>query len=221
MFPEGYVLMNNLSLKQYKAIDLAMLAVILAVFETITSLAASKWFPLQLFSLSPTITVVCIVMMRWGGWAAIHAVVGGKIEHQLAAVQRVLGIDQLHLQVVRGNALGECMFYGAGAGKRPTASAVVADMIDCAKHRDARMYLNWDAPEPGHFTGPDDLISRWYVRTGASLAAVGGACGNVRLINRESDPPDEYAFLSAPMSGHALRNCSRGMDIRSAFRVLD
>ncbi|MBP1562449.1 MAG: hypothetical protein J6C38_01880 [Oscillospiraceae bacterium] len=69
--------MNNLSLKQYKAIDLALLAVILAVFEAITSLAASKWFPLQLFSLSPTIMVVCIVMMRWGGWAAIHAVVGG------------------------------------------------------------------------------------------------------------------------------------------------
>lgn len=69
--------MNNLSLKQYKAIDLALLAVILAVFEAITSLAASKWFPLQLFSLSPTIAVVCIVMMRWGGWAAIHAVVGG------------------------------------------------------------------------------------------------------------------------------------------------
>ena len=39
------------------------LAVILAVFEAITSLAASKWFPLQLFSLSPTIMVVCIVMM--------------------------------------------------------------------------------------------------------------------------------------------------------------
>ena len=69
--------MNNLSIKQYKVIDLAMLAVILAVFEAITSLAASKWFPRQLFSLSPTITVVCIVMMRWGGWAAIHAVVGG------------------------------------------------------------------------------------------------------------------------------------------------
>ena len=70
-------MMNNLSLKQYKAIDLTLLAVILAVFEAIASLAASKWFPLQLFSLSPTIAVVCIVMMRWGGWAAIHAVVGG------------------------------------------------------------------------------------------------------------------------------------------------
>lgn len=69
--------MNNLSLKQYKAIDLVLLAVILAVFEAITSLAASKWFPLQLFSLSPTIAVVCIVMMRWDGWAAVHAAVGG------------------------------------------------------------------------------------------------------------------------------------------------
>lgn len=62
---------------RYKAIDLAFLAVILAVFEAIASIAAKQWFPLQLFSLSPTITVVCIVMMRWGGWAAIHAVVGG------------------------------------------------------------------------------------------------------------------------------------------------
>ena len=37
--------------------------------------------------------------------AEIHAVVGGKIEHQLAAVQRVLGIHQLHLQLMGGNAL--------------------------------------------------------------------------------------------------------------------
>lgn len=67
----------NLSFKQYKAIDLALLAVILAVFEAITALAASKWFPYQLYTFSPTIAVICIVMMRWGGWAAIHAAVGG------------------------------------------------------------------------------------------------------------------------------------------------
>lgn len=123
--------------------------------------------------------------------------------------------------VVRGNALGECMFYGAGAGKRPTASAVVADIIDCAKHGQGHTYLPWGPPCPGRVTGADDLISRWFIRTGASLAAVGGAFGNVRLINRQTDPEDEYAFLTSPMSGHALRNCSRGMDIRSAFRVLD
>ena len=67
----------NLSFKQYRAIDLAILAVILAVAETVTAFAAVKWFPMQLYTLSPTITVVCIVMMRWGGFAAIHAAVGG------------------------------------------------------------------------------------------------------------------------------------------------
>lgn len=65
------------SFLRYKAVDLAMLAVILAVFEALASVAAKNWFPLQLFSLSPTLAVVSIVMMRWGGWAAIHAVVGG------------------------------------------------------------------------------------------------------------------------------------------------
>lgn len=69
--------MNNISLKQYKAIDLGILAVILFVAETITAKAANVWFPEQLYTLSPTIAVVCIVMMRWSGFAAIHAVVGG------------------------------------------------------------------------------------------------------------------------------------------------
>ncbi|MDR1131739.1 MAG: homoserine dehydrogenase, partial [Oscillospiraceae bacterium] len=46
--------------------------------------------------------------------------------------------------VVHGNALGDTMFYGAGAGKRPTASAVVADVIDAVKHVKARKYLDWD-----------------------------------------------------------------------------
>lgn len=69
--------MNNISLKQYKAIDLGILAVILFVAETITAKAANVWFPEQLYTLSPTIAVVCIVMMRWSGFAAIHAVLGG------------------------------------------------------------------------------------------------------------------------------------------------
>lgn len=71
--------MNNISLNQYKAIDLTILAVILAVAEFITAKAANVWFPDQLYTLSPTIAVVCIVMMRWSGFAAIHAVVGGLV----------------------------------------------------------------------------------------------------------------------------------------------
>lgn len=67
----------NLSFRQYRLIDLGILAVILAFAEYVTASAAIKWFPEQLYTLSPTIAVVCIVMMRWGGYAAIHAAVGG------------------------------------------------------------------------------------------------------------------------------------------------
>lgn len=69
--------MNKISFNQYRAIDLGILAVILFVVETLTAKAANTWFPEQLYTLSPTIAVVCIVMMRWGGFAAIHAVAGG------------------------------------------------------------------------------------------------------------------------------------------------
>lgn len=46
--------------------------------------------------------------------------------------------------MVRGDATGDVVFYGKGAGKLPTASAVVADIIDCIKHFKARKYLYWD-----------------------------------------------------------------------------
>ena len=42
--------------------------------------------------------------------------------------------DVFNAIFVRGNMIDETMFYGKGAGKLPTASAVAADVIDCAKH---------------------------------------------------------------------------------------
>lgn len=69
----------NLSFKQYRAIDLTILGIILLIFEFLTATAATKWFPNELYTLSPTITVVCIVMMRWNGYAAIHALLGGFV----------------------------------------------------------------------------------------------------------------------------------------------
>lgn len=68
--------MNNISFKQYRAIDLGIMAVILFFFEMLT-VFAGKWFPMQSYTLSPTTLMLCIVMMRWDGFAAIHAVVGG------------------------------------------------------------------------------------------------------------------------------------------------
>lgn len=45
---------------------------------------------------------------------------------------------------MRGDAIGDVVFYGQGAGKLPTASAVVADVIDEVKHLGARKYLFWE-----------------------------------------------------------------------------
>lgn len=71
--------MNNISFKQYRAIDLVIWLVILSVFEYVTVMAASKWFPGEIYTISQMVAVLCIVMMRWGGYAAIHAVAGGIV----------------------------------------------------------------------------------------------------------------------------------------------
>ncbi len=66
----------HLSLSQYKAFDLIAFAVILAVVEVLISLAASKWFPEQLYTVSAVAGVTSIVMVRWKWFGAIHAIVG-------------------------------------------------------------------------------------------------------------------------------------------------
>ena len=66
--------------------------------------------------------------------------------------------------VVEGNAVGETMFYGRGAGKLPTASAVVADVIDCCKHRNARKYLFWDKSQENMVVDFKQEQSSFYVR---------------------------------------------------------
>ncbi len=64
--------------------------------------------------------------------------------------------------MVTGDAVGEVMFYGRGAGKMPTASAVVADVIDCAKHLHARKYVDWSDGSADYVTTPDEKV-RLYV----------------------------------------------------------
>ncbi len=83
-------------------------------------------------------------------------------DSNLAAVQGVF--NEI---VVEGDAVGETMFYGRGAGKLPTASAVVADVIDCCKHRAARKYLYWGAPKDDMVVDFKQEKSAFYVRFAA------------------------------------------------------
>ena len=67
----------NLSFKQYRAIDLGILLFLAVAAEAVTRRAAIAWFPYEAYVLSPTFAMLCIVMMRWDGFAAIHAVACG------------------------------------------------------------------------------------------------------------------------------------------------
>ena len=65
--------------KEYRAIDLSMLALALAIFEFLIVRAANWWFPGQPFTVSLAAAMTAIVYMRWGAWGAIHAVEAGLV----------------------------------------------------------------------------------------------------------------------------------------------
>ncbi len=71
--------MNNITFKQYRSIDLFLFGVLLAISEAITTIATNKWFHAQPIAISTTIVFICMVMMRWSGFAAIHAALGGLV----------------------------------------------------------------------------------------------------------------------------------------------
>ena len=64
---------------------------------------------------------------------------------------------------VRGDETGDVMFYGKGAGKEATASAVVADMIDCVKHLDTRKYIFWEEGSADYVDNSCDEPTRLFV----------------------------------------------------------
>ena len=66
----------RLSLEQYRSIDLFFLTVITFVSELLITLAASRWYPDQLYTVSVTAALTAIVMVRWKGYAAIQAIAG-------------------------------------------------------------------------------------------------------------------------------------------------
>ena len=64
---------------RYRAIDLALFAVMLFVFEGIIITASTRWFPGEPYTVSVIPLIVAVVLMRWGPWAGIHAALGGLV----------------------------------------------------------------------------------------------------------------------------------------------
>ena len=72
--------------------------------------------------------------------------------------------DVFNAIMIRGNAVGDVMFYGRGAGDLPTASAVMGDVIDALQHREKRRNLGWNESAP--LASFSELSMRWYLRGG-------------------------------------------------------
>ena len=100
-------------------------------------------------------------------------------DHQLAGVEDVFnGI------AVCGDAIGDVMFYGRGAGKLPTASAVSADIIDAVKHKTRRQMMDWAPGGPDVMGDFEALPMAWYLRTDEREMRIGAALGDATLISQ-------------------------------------
>ncbi|MBQ7646182.1 MAG: homoserine dehydrogenase, partial [Clostridia bacterium] len=74
------------------------------------------------------------------------------------------GVDDVFNAImVHGDSVDDVMFYGRGAGKLPTASAVVADVIDCVKHIKARKYVFWDKEIDNYVTDVNNEKTKLFV----------------------------------------------------------
>jgi len=123
---------------------------------------------------------------------------------------------------VRGDAIGDVMFYGRGAGKLPTASAVVADVIDVARNMGHRKALSWEPGGADAACGAEELKSRWYVRAAASADALRAALPGCKLLaRRESGGAESACFTEGELTQGELAEKLAGLEAAHTLRVLD
>ena len=129
----------------------------------------------------------------------------------------------------RGDAIGDVVFYGQGAGKLPTASAVVADVIDEVKHIGARKYLGWEPGEEGYIADYRNISGRAMLRlrcddTQAVFHDLEQALGKCSRINAADAPSNELAVVTPAVEesriGEALGSLN-GAELISRLRIAD
>lgn len=132
--------------------------------------------------------------------------------------------DVYNAIMVEGDAVGISLFYGRGAGKLPTASAVVADIIDCAKHVNARKYLYWESSDGKFVSDYKNKLNKFFVRanncdlnTVSKYFEITKSTVNADSISFITDSVNEYEFESKLMT---LKN-ETDADVVSYFRVFD
>lgn len=123
-------------------------------------------------------------------------------DNPLYAVQNVFNAILVH-----GNMVGDTMYYGKGAGKLATASAVVADVIDCAKHLGKHVQVIWEEDKL-EISPMDDFTRRFFVRVkGTDRAQITENFGEVEFIDSVAE--EETGFITSEMTEKAYGECAK------------
>lgn len=133
-------------------------------------------------------------------------------DHPLSMVN-----DVFNAVFVHGNMLGDSMYYGRGAGKLPTASAVVSDVVDCARHIGKVIMCFWDN-EDVELTGIEKASRRFFVRVSAEKEMEA-----LHIFERasviEADVPGEFAFVTELMTEKEFNEKAKKVGIISRIRI--
>ena len=118
-------------------------------------------------------------------------------EHPLYNIE-----DVFNAIFVKGNMLGDSMFYGSGAGKLPTASAVVGDIVEAAQNPNRSMMATWD-DEKAELENKENTEKRFFVRIKGSVDAlkkeIEATFGPVGIVVL-GDQKEEFAIITDVMS---------------------
>lgn len=128
--------------------------------------------------------------------------------------------DVLNGIYIKGNVIGDVMFFGAGAGKLPTASAVVADVVDCVKHKGKNVMTVWSS-EKLELGSTEEEVRSFFVRVKGDandLSAVEDAFGRVEPITVEGID-GEFAFITGDMTEKAFAEAAAKVDVINRIRI--
>ena len=127
--------------------------------------------------------------------------------------------DVFNAIVIHGNMLGDAMFYGSGAGKLPTASAVVADIIEAVQNIDKNVPLGW-TDEKQEILPMDQTKFRYFIRFAGSYRnkeqEVNAYFGKVEAV--ELYGMDEFAVLTKEMTEGELKAAASAFDTKAQSR---
>ena len=126
--------------------------------------------------------------------------------------------DVFNAIFVKGNVLGDVMFYGRGAGKLPTASAVVADVVDAVKHRGTHVVTLWSSKKL-ILGDSDEAMNRFFVRVPKNQKEKAiEAFGNVSEVISDK-VRGEFAFITEKMKEGSFKEKTKDLDVINRIRV--